>query len=144
MDLAPTGFRPAHRVPETGVATWPPDAARPTGERLAPGAPVEVFEQASIPVVSLVGGVVGRGYGASLFVAVGGALERSGETLSWTVASGQLPPGLTLDLSRGVVRGTPTTAGTYNFTIKVTNSAGKVATSPAGGTPPTYRIIVTS
>src|SRR5439155_25743832 len=45
MDLAPTGFRPAHRVPETGVATWPADATRPTGECLAPGAPVEVFEQ---------------------------------------------------------------------------------------------------
>jgi hypothetical protein len=36
---------------------------------------------------------------------------------SWQVDSGSLPPGLTLDDLTGVLSGTPTLAGSYNFTI---------------------------
>ena len=39
-----------------------------------------------------------------------------------------LPPGLTLNTSTGVITGTPTTAGTSTFTVTATNSIG---TSPA-------------
>jgi uncharacterized protein YhjY with autotransporter beta-barrel domain len=38
-------------------------------------------------------------------------------------ASG-LPPGLTLNTSSGIISGTPTTGGTYNVAIGVTNAAG--------------------
>jgi uncharacterized protein (TIGR03437 family) len=42
----------------------------------------------------------------------------------WFVAPGsQLPPGITLDASSGFLSGTPTTAGTYNFTVTVQDSA---------------------
>jgi len=37
----------------------------------------------------------------------------------WTADSATLPPGLTLDALSGVLSGTPTTAGVYNFTIYV-------------------------
>lgn len=43
---------------------------------------------------------------------------------TWTLYSGSLPPGLVLDAARGVLRGTPTTAGTYNFFVKLTDSVG--------------------
>lgn len=46
-------------------------------------------------------------------------------TYTWTLQSGTLPPGLTLatgetDLDSGV-SGTPTTPGTYDFTVRITN-----------------------
>ncbi|WP_435102361.1 putative Ig domain-containing protein [Halarchaeum sp. P4] len=52
-------------------------------------------------------------------------LDAAGGTapLSWTVASGSLPPGLTLD-EDGVITGTPTSAGTYTFTVTATDATG--------------------
>src|SRR5436309_15468790 len=48
----------------------------------------------------------------------------------WFVAPGsQLPPGLTLDASSGFLSGTPTTVGTYNFTVIVTDSASTPASA---------------
>ena len=45
--------------------------------------------------------------------------QSSGAISSWTVISGQLPPGLSLQTSNSaVLSGTPTQAGTYNFTIQ--------------------------
>ncbi|MEY4071495.1 MAG: hypothetical protein RL721_2109, partial [Candidatus Eisenbacteria bacterium] len=43
--------------------------------------------------------------------------------LSWTVASGSLPPGLTLSAG-GVLSGTPTLGGTFAFSIRATEPAG--------------------
>ena len=45
-------------------------------------------------------------------------------TPTYSVSSGSLPPGLTLNATTGVVSGTPTAAGTYNFEITATNVAG--------------------
>lgn len=52
---------------------------------------------------------------------------------AWTLASGSLPPGLTLGGNTGVISGTPTTPGTYTFTVSIVDSAlptGYTATSP--------------
>jgi len=40
------------------------------------------------------------------------------EAITFAVASGTLPPGLVLNPLTGVITGTPSTAGTYNFTIR--------------------------
>jgi hypothetical protein len=43
---------------------------------------------------------------------------------TFTIISGSLPPGTTLNGSTGVVSGTPTVGGTYPFTIQATDSVG--------------------
>jgi arylsulfatase A-like enzyme len=52
---------------------------------------------------------------------------------SWTIESGQLPPGLTLNRSTGLIQGVPSKSGSYNFTVRLTDSsfatqAGKART----------------
>ena len=43
--------------------------------------------------------------------------------ITWSLESGALPTGLNL-LGNGTISGTPTTANTFNFTVKATNTAG--------------------
>lgn len=43
--------------------------------------------------------------------------------ITWTVASGALPDGLSLS-SAGLLSGTPTMQGVYDFTVQATNAAG--------------------
>ncbi len=45
-----------------------------------------------------------------------------------TVSAGSLPPGMTLNPVTHVFTGTPTTAGTYNFTLSATDAASSVGT----------------
>ena len=52
---------------------------------------------------------------------------------TWSVSSGSLPPGLSLGASTTssvTITGTPSTQGTFNFTIKVTDSSGAFGTQP--------------
>ena len=46
----------------------------------------------------------------------------------WSHVGGTLPPGLAVQASPGRVLGTPTTAGTFTFTVRVDDSAGNFAT----------------
>lgn len=52
--------------------------------------------------------------------------------ITWRVASGGLPPGLSLNPSKGQITGIPTTAGTYNFSVTVTDSAILPNSPPPG------------
>ena len=58
------------------------------------------------------------------------ALGATGGTLpyTWSLASGDLPAGLGLDQSSGVISGTLTTAGVSSFTVEVTDADGASAT----------------
>ncbi|MBA2741963.1 MAG: putative Ig domain-containing protein [Actinobacteria bacterium] len=53
---------------------------------------------------------------------------------TWTVAAGQLPPGLSLGASDGLISGTPTTAGTYSFTVSAALSPDPLASPPRSDT----------
>ena len=52
----------------------------------------------------------------------------------YSVSAGALPAGTTLNTSTGLVSGTPSTAGAYNYTIKVVDKAGTSATKSTSGT----------
>jgi hypothetical protein len=60
---------------------------------------------------------------------------------TFSLDSGQLPPGLTLDPATGAIAGTPTTPGTFTGTLRAVNPAGvadqpfTVAVTAAGGRP---------
>jgi Putative Ig domain len=75
----------------------------------------------SITTASLPGGSIGSAYSATL-AATGGVTP-----YNWTITTGSLPTGLTLNSSTGVVSGTPTAAGSASFTVTCTDSTGTMA-----------------
>jgi hypothetical protein len=46
---------------------------------------------------------------------------------TWSVASGELPPGLELPRRENTISGTPTTAGTFTLTVQVMDERGTTA-----------------
>jgi len=68
----------------------------------------------AITTTSLAGGVVGEAYSQNL-TAIGGV-----PPYKWSIATGALPAGLSLGQA-GQISGSPSAAGTANFTVKVTD-----------------------
>ncbi len=68
-----------------------------------------------ISQITLAEGVPGVAY-KQLLIVTGGK-----SPYTWSVSAGSLPPGLSLT-NDGVISGTPTTTGTFNFTTQVTDS----------------------
>jgi len=75
----------------------------------------------SIGTTSLAAGTVGVEYFTELVAADGTSPYK------WAVVAGQVPAGLTLTTG-GVLAGTPTASGTYNFTVEVTDATAATAT----------------
>jgi hypothetical protein len=80
-------------------------------------------------VCALASGNVGASYGQN--IAVAGA-SSSSSLPAFTIVSGSFPPGLVMPLTYGccgdAIGGTPTQAGTFTFTVQVSDSAGHTAT----------------
>jgi hypothetical protein len=74
----------------------------------------------SITTTSLPGALATTAYSQSLAAAGGTPLY------AWSLASGSLPAGLTLSTG-GSISGTPTTGGTFNFTVQATDSTSPTA-----------------
>jgi hypothetical protein len=79
-----------------------------------------VVAAATAPIIStssLPAGTVGQAYSSTL-------LTVGNKTGSWSVSSGAVPAGLSLNGATGVINGTPTTAGTASFTVVFTATSG--------------------
>ncbi|MEK7866544.1 MAG: Ig domain-containing protein, partial [Planctomycetota bacterium] len=76
----------------------------------------------NITTTSLASGQVNVAYSQTL-AAAGGTTP-----YTWSLASGSLPTGLSLNASTGAITGTPTAAGTFNFTARATDSASRTDT----------------
>ncbi|MGY3581513.1 hypothetical protein ACVIGB_000416 [Bradyrhizobium sp. USDA 4341] len=88
---------------------------------------VTISDALTAPTAAFAGGMVGVSYTSAAPAAHGGLAP-----YNWSLASGSLPAGLSLDGSTGIVSGVPTTASTSVFTLKVTDTLGVV--SPASST----------
>jgi hypothetical protein len=71
----------------------------------------------AITTTTLPSGQVGQSIDATLS-ATGGS-----GTFTWSVASGSLPAGVSLNASSGLWSGTPTAAGTFTFTIRASDAS---------------------
>jgi hypothetical protein len=78
-----------------------------------------------ITTTSVRSGQVGVPYSTTL-IATDGTLP-----YKWSITSGSLPAGVTLAPATGTIAGTPTTSGTFTFTIHVTDSASPATTDSA-------------
>jgi hypothetical protein len=76
-----------------------------------------------IATAKLPGGEAGVAYEAKLEACVGA------EPYTWAIMQGGLPDGLGLDTDTGIISGTPTRAGVFDFTVIVTDAAQITATA---------------
>jgi serine protease len=83
---------------------------------------IRLADPLSVTTTSLPGGTVGQGYSQTVS-AVGGQTP-----YIWSLASGSLPPGLSLNASTGAITGSPTTAGTFAFTVQASDAGNPVRT----------------
>ncbi|RLC74760.1 MAG: hypothetical protein DRI61_16085, partial [Chloroflexi bacterium] len=97
----------------------------------------EQTQPLTITTEGLPDGIVGTEYSATLS-ASGGI-----PPYTWSISSGFLPNGLTLNSSTGAISGTPIEQGTYSFTVQVqdadSNTAAKnlsITINPSDTTPP--------
>ncbi|MCP3102365.1 putative Ig domain-containing protein [Myxococcus sp. K15C18031901] len=94
------------------------DAHGKTGSRAITATVLATF---SITTTSLPSGTQGQAYQATL-TATGGTAP-----LSWSISSGTLPDGLSLSSSEGVLSGTPSGQGPFQFIVTARDADGRTA-----------------
>jgi PKD repeat protein len=77
----------------------------------------------TINTTSLPSGKQGQEY-ATQMIATGGAAPRT-----WTLTAGTVPDGVNI-YDDGLIYGTPTNSGTFNFSVTVTDASNKTSTQP--------------
>ena len=119
--------------PDTGALTGTPSqegshsftiiATAPNGGTASRPVTVVVGPPLSINAPTWTGAQVGSSFSYTLRAS--GGVPPVG---NWVVTAGSLPAGLSLNLDTGAITGTPTTAGTFGFTVAATDNSNITAT----------------
>ena len=117
----------------TGAITGTPSVAGPytftvrvtdnDGQIANQGITLVIATGPSVATASLPGGQVGTLYNESVAGAGGTG------PYTWAITAGSLPSGLVIDSSTGAITGTPSVAGPYTFTVRVTDNDGQTASA---------------
>ena len=120
--VSPNGLFTAPMSPGTAVVTAA--AAASNGVRTSANITVKTVQSTplSIATSSLSSGQVNTAYDESI-TAQGGTAP-----YTWSLISGSLPSGLTLNPSTGLIAGNVSQAGAFTFTAEVTDASAKTAT----------------
>ncbi|MBB2758828.1 UNVERIFIED_ORG: uncharacterized protein YhjY with autotransporter beta-barrel domain [Xanthomonas campestris] len=86
-----------------------------------------------LPASTLPAGTAGQAYSAAITPATGGTAP-----YSYALTGGVLPAGVVVDAATGALSGTPTVAGTFNFTVTVSDSTP----SPAAQASRSYTLTI--
>jgi len=126
--LSPVNL-PVTSIATAGPYTYYAAAQRPGCTNTSAKIPVNITVL-PITLATLPSGTLSSAYSFPTPVAAS-----TGRTLSYELASGTLPNGLTLNTTTGVISGTPLQSGTYNFSVKVTDITVPTASFDAGTYP---------
>jgi hypothetical protein len=105
----------------TGTYSFTVKVTDVTNDTATKALSIKIVAGPTVTTSSLAGGKVGKSYSETLAVSGGVA------PYTWAVSSGSLPNGLTLNAATGVISGTPAKAGTYSFSVRVTDVLGAVS-----------------
>jgi hypothetical protein len=78
---------------------------------------VNVLPALAVTTVSAPAATLGMSYSLAL------SAQGGSGTRTWSIASGQLPPGLALDPASGAIAGSPSAAGVYEFRVRVSDGS---------------------
>ncbi len=132
-----TGLISGMPAAATAGAPFSIKVADVTGANTTKAFTLPVLPAVTVATAALPNGTVGVPYNQTLTAANGLA------PYAWSVSAGALP-GLVLNAATGALSGTPTVAGPFGFTIKVTDALTGTATRAYAGTIATAPSVVTA
>ena len=106
----------------TGTSTFDVTVTDGLGATATGSFTIAVYAPPSIATISYPDAYVGQAYSAASAGSGGKA------PLTWSISTGSLPAGLSLDGATGAISGTPTAAGPQAFTVSLTDANGMAGT----------------